>query len=260
MNDRRKRIVDFLAALAVAAIAALGARYGIPVPPIPPITVEPPPVILPPPNHLPPGTDPGAKPDTPKAIVRLTMGNVGCSGTVIGPRRIDGRWWVLTAAHCVERVGQHASMRLLDGRTAGLVVVSFDRKADCCWMVTESNSDIYPFAILVDSTPAVGTPVWHAGYGVDKPGNTERGTLEAEADSNGQIRFTLSVSSGDSGGGIVVTSDGAIVSCVCCTSNRGGRGDVWGASPEAIRRNRPNETVLDDWKPIEIPLRMPPKE
>ena len=260
MNDRRKRIVDFLAALAVAALAAIGARYGIPVPPLPPITVEPPPVILPPSPTLPPGSEPDARPDPAKALVRLSFGNVGCTGTVIGPRRVDGRYWILTAAHCVNRIGQQGTFRLLDGRTGGMTVVSFDKSADCCWCVTSNNSDVYPFALLAGSSPQPGTKIWHAGYGVDRPGNREEGEVTHGPDSNGQIRMTLSVSSGDSGGGIIATADGKVISCVCCTSNRGGIGDVWGTSPEAAIRNRPNETVLDDWKPIDVPIRMPPKE
>lgn len=258
--DRRQRIVDWLVAIGAAALAAFLARYGIPVPPIPPIEVPPPIIQLPPAPPLPPGSGPDTQPDTPRAIVRLSFGSVGCSGTIIGPRRVDGRYWVLTAAHCVNRVGQQGTMRLLDGRTGGIQVAAIDKQADACWCVTTSNSDQYPHALLADRTPAPGTPIWHAGYGTDKPGNRESGTVESGPDNNGQIRMRLSVSSGDSGGGIAITADGRIVSCVCCTTDRGRTADVWGASPEAILRLKPADTVLDDWRPIDIPVRMPPKD
>lgn len=253
MNPRRERIIQFAAALFAATLAAFAARYGIVLPPLPPpVPVEPSK-----PAPMPPGPEQqGGKADAAAAIVRLSFKGVGCSATVIGPRRPDGRWWVLTAAHCSESPGQHGTIRFLDGRTAGVVVQSRDVKSDCCWMVTESNSETYPFALLAARSPAVGDPVWHASYGVDRPGNKERGQVSALPDDNGQVRFLLSVSSGDSGGGIVVDSAGDVVGAICCTSARGQKASVWACSPEAALRAQPTVMVLDDWVPIEVPLRM----
>ena len=95
-----------------------------------------------------PPTPPAPEPDAPAAIVRLSLGNVGCTGTIIGPRREDGRYWLLTAAHCVSRVGQQVTARLLDGRTTAFTVAAMNRAADACWCVTETNSVEYPFALL----------------------------------------------------------------------------------------------------------------
>src|SRR5262245_33958245 len=39
------------------------------------------------------------------AIGRIRFGNAGCTATVIYPRRSDGRWDILTAAHCTGGVG-----------------------------------------------------------------------------------------------------------------------------------------------------------
>lgn len=251
---RREKLLQALGLFAGALLAGVLARYGVEIPP----PVVPPPVGTIPPTTPPIGPTPDAKPDTPKALAKIQFGNAGCTATVIGPRRDDGRYWVLTASHCVERIGQHGTMRLLDGRTTGLTVMAFDRKADCCWCVTESNSEIYPFAFLAETAPAVGSRIWHAGYGVDRPGNREDGVVEAPPDANGQVRFRLNVSSGDSGGGICTNEAGEVVSCVCCTTSRGSAGSVWGAGPDAIRRARPTAMVMDDWRPIEVPIRMPP--
>jgi hypothetical protein len=259
-KERRRDALRHLFYLAVlAGLTYLGAR-----PPAAPNVhvapqVQPPPVALPPIQFEQPAPPRPAepKPDTPAAIARIQFGTAGCTATVIGPRRPDGRWWVLTASHCVNAVGQHGQMRLKDGRATGIVVAALDRRADCCWCVTESNSDAYPFALLAPSSPPPGSRVWHAGYGVDTPGNREDGAVEAGPDQNGQLRFRLNVSSGDSGGGVCLDENGLVVSCVCCTTAKGQVAQVWGASPEAIARTKPTEMALDDWTPVEIPRRDP---
>lgn len=245
-----------LAAILAAVLMALVLRFGFPERPhqCPPAPEAPKPPS-PPSPPLDPLKPPAPKPDAPRAIARIQFGNSGCTATIIGPRREDGRWWVLTAAHCIKSVGQHGSMRLLDGRTTGIVVAALDRTSDCCWCYTEANSETFPFAHLAERSPPVGSKVWHAGYGVHVPGNREDGAVEALPDSNGQVRFRLSVSPGDSGGGICLNESGEVVSPVCCTTNLGAPGSVWGASPESARRLKPTTMVLDDWTPVEMPLR-----
>lgn len=236
-------------------IAVIGGRYGIEIPPIPP------PPMFPdgdPKDHEPP---PGSSPKEPEpsplaAIVRISSGNTGCSATVIGPRRPDGRYWVLTAAHCVSGTGQRWTMRFRDGRTVGAQVVNFNKAADWCWMVTDGNNTVLPHALIAETAPAPGTAIWHAGYGVHIPANREDGVVVSNTpDQNGQIRFRLSVSSGDSGGGMVIDSGGRIVSTVCCTTAKGKMADVWGASPEAFRAGQRDTVDLDEWKPMDIPIR-----
>lgn len=247
------------AAITIGAAVLLGvlARYGIvlPTPAAPPVVApdgkaEP----APQPQPAAPKTDPHA------AIAMIQFGNAGCSATVIDRRRGDGKYNVLTAAHCVSGKPQQGTMRLRDGRQIGVRVVAVDQRADCCWLLTEPTTEEFPFARIAEKTPPVGTRIWHAGYGVDVPGNTERGTLDQLPDANGQVRMTLSVSSGDSGGGICMDDGGALVSCVCCTSARGRVASVWGASPEAIRRLMPGGVVNDEWHPLEIPLKPEPME
>jgi hypothetical protein len=252
----RQQWITWLLMVGAAFLAALGARWGIPIPP-PPVITQPP---DPPPAPPAPPTPPAPTPNALAAIVRISSGNVGCSATVIGPRRPDGRWWVLTASHCVSGTGQRWSMRFRDGRTSGFQVVNFDRRADWCWGVTDTDAADLPFALTADSTPAVGTKIWHAGYGIDVPGNREDGTITSGVLSDGKIQMRMSVSSGDSGGGIVIDSAGRIVSTVCCTSNVGGRGEVYGAAPESFNTGRRDTVSLDEWKPIPIPVREVPKE
>jgi hypothetical protein len=75
-------------------------------------------------------------------------------------------------------------------------------------------------------------------------------------DSNGQIRYRLSVSHGDSGGGIVSTKDGKLLSPVCCTTRIAGVGDVWGASPRIIQEMITTPTAFaSDLEPIQMPVR-----
>lgn len=253
----------FLTQVVTIVLAVIAARYGIPIPPpvVPPGAIPPPQVIVPPPGELqpPPIQIPQPMPNPPGAITRIQFGRSGCSATIIGPRRVDGRWWVLTAAHCIERIGQTGVMKLLDGRTVAVSVVSFHKRSDAAWLQTETRNEEYPYAFLAASSPPVGAAIWHAGYGVDKPGNRELGKVAGLANEDGQLRFILSVSSGDSGGGIVLDERGYVVSCVCCTTERGRVGaTTWGASPEAALAARPTTFVSDpwpEWTPLEVPIK-----
>jgi hypothetical protein len=205
------------------------------------------------PDPKPPGGD--GKLDPVAALGRIRFGSAGCTATVIGPRRSDGRWDVLTAAHCVNGVGQRGTMSLKDGRSLGIKVVARQSGPDVAWCVTEDVVDALPYALVAEANPLPGTPIWHMGYGVDKPGNREDGTVTGGENSNGQLRMSLSVSSGDSGGGIFRTDTNEVISTVCCTSGVGRQVAMYGASTEAIRRTRPtNVTVDEEWTPIQIPL------
>ncbi len=254
-------------AVVSALLATLGVYLAKPPVTVPPATTPPaalPPIVINPPAPMPepkpePPRKPTPTPDAPAALVRIQIGNAGCTATVMGPRREDGRWWLLTAAHCTRAVGDRGSARLKDGRTFGFHVATREPNADVAWLVSETNSDEYPFAVLAATSPAVGSKVWHAGYGVDRPGNREDGTVEAGPDQNGQVRFRLSVSSGDSGGGICLNERNEVISPVCCTTAKGQMAQVWGASPEACARARPTVMALEGWDPIDVPLRMPVK-
>jgi hypothetical protein len=194
--------------------------------------------------------------DPVNALGRIRFGNAGCTATVIGPRRPDGRWDVLTAAHCVSGVGARGTLTLKDGRSFGIRVVAYHKTPDVAWCVTDDEVKDLPYALIAESNPPVDTPVWHMGFGVDKPGNREEGEVESGEDANGQLRMRLSVSSGDSGGGIFRSDTNELVSVVCCTSGMGRKVSMWGAAAEVIRRTRPKPADAEDaWVPVPIPIR-----
>ncbi len=186
-------------------------KIGDPAPPVPPK----------------PPTPPPTKADPKAATAYLRMGSSGCTATVIYPRRDDGRWDVLTAAHCV-RGTRKGTIKLRDGRTLHVSVAKTDTRADLCWMVTDEKPETLPYAILAKKTPESGASVWHNGYGVHVPSNVERGSVINGPDSDGQVQFSLSVSSGDSGGGIFREDTGELVASVCCTRAKGVRASMWG--------------------------------
>lgn len=246
MGTKWDKLFQAIMALLIALGAAFGSRVCLPDPsqPIPPS-----PPIVSPPSPAPPSP----KLDAVNAIGRIQFGGSGCSATVVGPRREDGRWWVLTASHCISGVGQRGSMRFRDGRQVPLVVAAVDRRSDCAWCYVDGSQFDLPFTYLADRSPAPGVKVWHMGYGVHIPGNREDGTIVSGPLSNGQISMKLSVSSGDSGGGICLDESGKVVSCVCCTSRLSGPGTVYGASVESIRALLPKSEAWDEWTPISVP-------
>lgn len=208
-----------------------------------------------PPTPTPP-TPPSGKLDPVNAIGRIQFGSAGCTATVIGPRRADGKWDVLTAAHCVSGVGAVGTMRMKDGRTISLKIVAHQRGPDVAWAVTEESGLELPFAYIAKENPAIGVKVWHMGYGVDRPANREDGSVSGVENAQGQLRFQLSVSSGDSGGAILRSDTNEVVSCVCCTASRGQSAPMWGCSTAKIHASRPAAKTeeSDDWHPIEIPI------
>jgi len=177
---------------------------------------------------------------------------------VIGPRRSDGRWNVLTAAHCVRGTPQSGKMRLRDGRQLTVSVAAKDEASDTCWLITDRSHDQLPFALLADKLPEKGQKVWHAGFGVDQPGNREDGEVIVSSTGYGQTQFYMSVSSGDSGGGIALDEGGRVLASVCCTEAKGRKANCWGCSVESARKFMPKELANEfEWTPIDIPIHKP---
>lgn len=218
---------------------------GGPVPPLP----SPPPVI-------PPKGKSGVL-DAPQALGKISFPPYGCTATVIGPRRADGKWDVLSAAHCVAhvKVGSKGAMKMLNGRTHAITVNFVDPLCDVSWLTTDDPAvDDMPYANIAADNPPVGTAIWHAGYGVDKPGNREDGKVTGVENPDGQLNMQISVSSGDSGGGIFRADTNELISCVCCTTAKGRLASVWGCSANKARDKRPKTAQMFEWNPIEIPL------
>lgn len=240
--DRRQKLIQLLTTVATIALSVLAARFGIPLPPIqvpPSVTVTPPPIsvnpIVPapvPPGHntLPPSivpTAPTLPPDVPtvkvdpyNATVKLIARGHYCTATVIGPRDASGRQWVLTAAHCVDQIGERQSIKFRDGRETVVECVAIFRGPDYAWCRTVPGDEEYPFTYLYDNPLQAGQRVYHTGYGVHKPGNKETGTVDKPEGGNGRYHFRLSVSHGDSGSGIIDAATGKVVGVVSTGSGR----------------------------------------
>jgi hypothetical protein len=244
MKPRWVLLAHFVLALVAGLAGGLGGgsiRPGVVAPVVVP-PVDPPVVVVPPSVPV----DPVA------SVHRVSFGNAGCTGTVVLPRRVDGRWLVLSAGHCVSGVGQKGQLCLPDG-CLGLSVVSVDRVSDCSWSVTDSSELALVGVRLAASSAAVGARVWHCGFGVDRPGSREDGVVEAGPDGKGQCRYRLSVSSGDSGAGIFSSLSGELLSPVCCTERKGSVASVWGASPESCSRVRRVDAGFP-WIGLDIPI------
>jgi hypothetical protein len=224
---------------------------------------EPKPDPKPDPNPNPPRPNPPSGTlDPENAIGRIQFGNAGCSATVIGPRRPDGRWDVLTAAHCMGGVGQVGRMVMpKTGKVYNVRVVAHNKTCDLAWMVTEESITDIEYANLAPANPPLRTPVWHRGYGYHLPRNKETGEVTGGETNSGQLRFYLNVSSGDSGGGIFRADTNEVVSAVCCTAGIAQKTSMWGGSTAQAHRLRPKHTsdVSDEWVPIAIPQRDDPE-
>ena len=178
-------------------------------PPPPPAPVPVPPIVLPP-GLPPPIVLPRADPTG--AIGQIRFGRSACTATVIWPRRPDGRWDILTASHCLLAVGMKGTCKLSGGKVLKVTVSARDPRSDGAWLVTDDPHDTLPFAYLAAKLPPKDTPIWHRGYGVDRPGNHEVGTVAIDGvDGIGQLAMRISVSSGDSGCGLFRTDTNEVV-------------------------------------------------
>ena len=240
--SNRDRIIQILTTALTIALSVLAARFGIPFPPIqvPPSIHVPPPVVnvlpahpVPPPVPQPtpqPGVVPPSIPATPPTVtpkvdpkgatVKLIANGHYCTATVIGPRQADGTQWVLTAAHCVTDIGEVQRIVFRSGTSVAVEVVSISPDPDFAWMKTAASANEYPYTLLYPTGLVSGQPVYHSGYGVHKPGNTERGKVDGPTGESGRYHFNLSVSHGDSGSGIIDAKTGLVVGVVSTGSGR----------------------------------------
>lgn len=232
--------------VAVAVLAAVLAVLGGRQLPAPAVTVANP---CDPPKH----TEPTRKPL--EAVGRLVMSGGYCSATPVSPLNADHKQVVLTAAHCVQSVGEVCQFTTRSGRTVRVTVTSINRQADAALMLTEPLTEPLPYLLVAEASPPAGTAVLHCGFGVDKPGNVETGKVLMPDTGAGQTMYSLSVSPGDSGGGICVDSSGALLSPVCCTTRLAQVGQVYGARPEVVRRMMLSPASFTEVPPMRMPER-----
>ena len=194
-----------------------------------------------------PNPEKDGKLDAVKALGRIQFGSASCTATVIYPRRADGRWDVLTASHCVPGVGAKGVLNTKDGKKLAVRVVVHEETPDVAWMVTEDATvaDLF-YAKVAATNPAAGVKVWHAGYGVDVPNNREDGEVLYPEQPDGKTTFNLSVSPGDSGGGIFRSDTNELVATVCCTSRLAEKARMSAGGVNAIRKARPGVVRFDE--------------
>lgn len=236
-------IKGFLAAALAALLALLGNRQ-LP----PPTPTDPPPAPPPTTPTVPPPTQ-----DPLLAIGKLVMSGGTCSATVISPPDRQGAQLLLSAAHCVQTIGETCQFYTRSGAMIACRVKAINRGPDVSILETEMLRAPLPYLHVAASTPPAGTPVMHAGFGVHVPGNTERGKVLQSNNGSGQVMFELSVSPGDSGGGICLNSEGQVISPVCCTTRIAAVGQVFGGRPEEIHRMLQLPAAFVDLPPMKMP-------
>lgn len=206
-----------------------------------------------------PSAEPGPVPERQSreevlaAVGRVRFGAGACTAQAVYPRRPDGKWDVLTAAHCVSGVGQQGRFRLRDGREIGVVVITVDKGADCCWCRTTDPIEKLPAVLLADGDAEKGSAIWQSGYGWNEPGVVKEGETDRGRMPDGKQAFTISLSQGDSGGGFFRVSDNRLVSVACCTTQIAAKALAFGPSVTAIRANRLTAAHSDDWEPAAVP-------
>jgi hypothetical protein len=219
-------------------IGLLGGPYVLPngakpaPPAAPPCQPPAPPPAAPAPGPIPaPPPSPAALVDPEAATVKFHTERSWCTATLLADRPGPGRYYVLCAAHCVRGGVRSGSIAMKDGRSFAFRIIRTNATADVALCEIDGPEGL-PVAQIADSEPAPGTAVWHMGYGIDRPGNKEVGSVVSGPGRTGQLAMRLSVSNGDSGSGIFRTDNGQLVSVVCCS----GGGMTYGGGVAAIRR------------------------
>jgi len=240
--------------------------------PTPPAPTPPAPT---PPAPTPPAPTPPAPANPLQAIGRIGFSGAWCTAAPIEPQRADGRYYLCTAAHCVSSVGQEGVYYAKSGTNYRVRVVALNQSLDAAILVTVNPQPAgLPTLKLASRSPAVGTRIWHAGYGVDRPANVETGTVVGLPTSNNRslLECILNVSSGDSGGPLIVEGTRELVGVVCCTQRKGAKVRMYAGSVESLRRllGQVDESVVsaevqangfeDPDRPVEMPLLIPAEE
>jgi hypothetical protein len=169
-----------------------------------------------------------------------------CSATAIAQLGEDVT--LVTAAHCVSRIGQKIRVTPRNNSAFDAYVVAIDRDADLSVLRGKSKGKLNTVGL---AKAIVGEKVWHCGFGVDKPGNIEKGYVVQLGRK--QNVYYLNVSSGDSGGGIF-NYKGEWLGAVCCTMSKGFPANVWAGNLDSLKPmlEAQNTTCLDCKKRLEL--------
>lgn len=247
--------LDTLKSLALAFLGALLAVLGNRQLPPPSSSAPTAPAIPAPPSPSPAPIPPNPTNQPEQAIGKLVLPNGYCSATCVSPPDAANQQLLLSASHCVKGVGDVVTFYPKSGQMVSARVIAFNKTADVILLKTTPVSSPLPFLNVAHTTPAVGTVVWHAGYGVDKPNNREEGKITKQDTGSQQVQFYLSVSPGDSGGGICLNQLNEVISPVCCTTNLAAPGSVYGGRPEVIQQMMQQPAAFVGVPPMPMPMR-----
>lgn len=225
----RDLLASFIGVILTLASSWLAGRGPLGVPVEPPQGVQP----MPPAPQTPPALPrPAPRLDAVQALARYSAAGTGCTCTILGPTPRKGYVAVLTAHHCVGRVGRNFDVILKDGRRFKAICIASDAQADCALGVIKTDESV-PYAKIAADDPEPGVKVWQAGYGVGKPEKRYDGTVVSVGQA--QTMMKIAFFSGDSGGGIFRDDTNELVSVVCCTQATGRVTNSYGATVKRIR-------------------------
>jgi len=163
------------------------------------------------------------------SVVKIRTQYSLCSATIVF--QFESQVTLFTAAHCVSRQGQVFDVETRSGVKFQATVAAFDRKSDLAVLLAKYSGKL-PYTPIARGYK-LGEKVFHCGFGRHIPGNVEEGELISIGDY--QNAYSLSVSPGDSGGGIF-NADGEWMGAVCCTTNLDRVGTVWAGNVYALKR------------------------
>lgn len=257
MIERKDRIRMILYAIVASIVSALLLRVGLPVH----ITADDIQRIV---ESIKPILDrprDDSKPDiydtvydAKRSTYRISHGRSGCSATCVGRDSVDGSYILYTAAHCVDRIGDIVTVHVDSNTRIRSTVIGLDKVSDACVIRTQPTRIRLYSSRVYSGKASNGVRVWHIGYGIDKPGNREEGSIIGYDSDRRQYMSDISVSSGDSGSGVHTVDGDYVVGTVCCTVSVGGRRwtqftDV----QEHVRLFTSVDDMLDVWQPIQLP-------
>ncbi len=170
------------------------------------------------------------------------------SACAVAPRRKDGKYDILTAAHLVGSVGNKIEVRTDKGAFFVTTVVSVDPRSDVAWLLTDRSDLVLPMLIMAKVPSRIGGPIQHYGLG---GGVLRRGFLKRVFGN--RLDMHIQAVGGDSGAPVICEVLGEVIG-VQSTNANPRRLDVFGkldpphdsgaGSCDAAWKCRPGEGVV----------------
>jgi len=157
--------------------------------------------------------------DPARAAVRVVFGDRQGSATIIGPPRPDGRWFALTAAHCIDPATRTGKLRFAGGLELVVSVVRADAITDVSLLEVHYRGQL-PYAEVDVRVAAPGARVQHYGFGVGRARPGVVGVVDGPVIVGGSLPLIVPTLDGDSGAGVFLQPSGRLVGVVSGTLGR----------------------------------------